>query len=145
MRLTSRTRCALRILLELASLNKDDSPHSIGSLARAQDESETFVSQIAVPLRRASIISSVRGSNGGIRLARQPAEITLLDIIEAVEGRQSLLKCLDDPKSCDRKELCATRRALTDLNDRFRALFASVNLTTFSERPCAESGDPCCI
>jgi Rrf2 family protein len=68
-----------------------------------------------VPLRNASIIRSARGAKGGYELARSPAEIFVLEVVEVLEGRSSLLECTDRPELCARSADCPTLSVWTGL------------------------------
>ena len=76
MKITAKSRYALRVLLDLA-VSGTDSPRTIKEIAASQRISEKFISRIAVPLRRAGLVATERGVKGGLRLARFPAKITL--------------------------------------------------------------------
>lgn len=71
------------------------------------DIPESFLRKIITLLAKAGLIHSQRGNNGGIRLAIPPEQLTLLDVIEAVEGKIFLNKCLVGPHFCERTQWCA--------------------------------------
>lgn len=128
MKITAKSRYALRILLDIA-LAGGDSPRSIKEIAVSQGISEKFISRIAVPLRRAGLVATARGAKGGLRLARFPAKITLLDIVEATGGPLALVHCLARPGVCNRQGRCAAERAWGGVND---ALAAALRRTTLA-------------
>lgn len=134
MKISARTRYGLRILLDIAQHEKDASPRTIGAIAESQDISAAFISRLAVPLRRAHLINAERGVGGGLRLARSPDDITLLDISEALDGPVSILKCLAAPKSCRRQAKCLARSIWNDLNTTIRNALATVTLSTVMSR-----------
>lgn len=105
--ITTRSRYGLRFLVELARL-ESSVPVDLGRVAKEQDISELYLSKLAVPLKSAGIIRSARGAKGGFELAKKAEDITLLAIVEALEGRQSLLECTADPGTCKRSADCAT-------------------------------------
>lgn len=110
MKITAKSRYALRILMDVA-MAEDRAPRSIGQVAEAQAISEKFVSRIVVPLRRAGLLATVRGVNGGLRLARFPDNISLLDIVVAIDGPLALVRCLARPGVCPRQGCCAAENA----------------------------------
>ena len=128
MKITAKSRYALRILLDLA-VSGTKGPRTIKEIAASQGISEKFISRIAVPLRRAGLVSTERGVKGGLRLARFPAKITLLDVVEATDGPLSLVHCLARPGVCKRQGRCAAEKAWTGVND---ALAAALGRTTLA-------------
>lgn len=105
--ITTRSRYGLRFLVELARLGSS-APVDLGRVAKEQDISELYLSKLAVPLKAVGIIRSARGAKGGFELAKKAEDITLMAIVEALEGRRSLLACTADPGICKRSADCAT-------------------------------------
>lgn len=85
MRISAKADYAVRAAVELASA-ADGQPVKGESIARAQAISPRFLENILAELRHAGLVRSQRGADGGYRLAREPAEITVADVIRAVEG-----------------------------------------------------------
>ena len=85
MRITAKADYAVRAALELAS-SKDGEPIKGERLAEAQDIPLQFLEHILLELKHARLIQARRGAKGGYWLARDPAEITIADVIRAVEG-----------------------------------------------------------
>jgi len=84
-RVSAKSDYALRALIEIES-RTDGAPVSAEELGRLQDIPHGFLQAILADLRRAGIVMSVRGQSGGWRLARPAAEVTVADIIRAVDG-----------------------------------------------------------
>ena len=104
--ITRATEYAIRSVVFLAQqqpgeivLKKD--------ICRTQDVTPAFLTKILQPLIKAGIVSSQRGVGGGFLLAKDPAEITLLDILQAEEGPLSLNHCLVEKDICLRENSCA--------------------------------------
>lgn len=85
MRVSAKSDYALRALIELASCG-GGAPLSAEEIGRRQDIPHGFLQSILADLRRAEVVSSVRGQNGGWRLARAASEVTVADVIRAVDG-----------------------------------------------------------
>lgn len=85
MRISARADYAVRAALELA-VRQDDGPVKAESIATVQDIPHKFLEGILGDLRRAGLVDSRRGGNGGYRLAREASEITVADVIRAVDG-----------------------------------------------------------
>ncbi len=128
MKITAKSRYALRILLDLA-VSGAKGPRTIKEIAAAQGISEKFISRIAVPLRRAGLVSTERGVRGGLRLARFPAKITLLDVVQATDGPLSLVHCLSRPGVCKRQGRCAAEKAWGGINDALAAALRRAKLS----------------
>ena len=85
---------ALHCLLYMVDLPAGKSV-GIKDLALFQGVSETYLSKVYTKLRKAGIVKSIPGVNGGYELAKSPKEITFQDIVEAVEGKASLFQCVE--------------------------------------------------
>lgn len=128
MKITAKSRYALRILLEVA-LHGDDGPRTIKEIAAAQTLSEKFISRIVVLLRRAGLLLTERGVKGGLRLARHAEKITLLDVVEATDGPLAIVHCLARPGACRRQGRCAAEKAWAGVNE---ALSEALRRTTLA-------------
>ncbi|MBR6022095.1 MAG: Rrf2 family transcriptional regulator [Kiritimatiellae bacterium] len=129
MKITAQARYALRILLDIATHGGAE-PRSIKEIAASQGISEKFISRIAVPLRRAGLVATERGAKGGLRLAKRPENVTLLAIVEAMDGPLALVPCLARPGACARQGACAAERAWGKANG---ALAAALRETTLED------------
>lgn len=85
MRVSAKSDYALRALIELASCG-GGAPLSAEEIGRRQDIPSGFLQTILADLRRAEVVRSVRGQSGGWRLARNASEVTVADVIRAVDG-----------------------------------------------------------
>ena len=79
-------------------------------------------------LRRAGIVESVRGAHGGYRMARPPAAVTALDVVELLEGSVAPVSCIDDIESCDRTGHCSTERLWRDVDQAVRAVLGATTV-----------------
>jgi Rrf2 family protein len=105
MQITRATDYAVRVTIHLAT-----SPASARVpgpvLARAVDAPESFVSKILQQLVQTGLVTSQRGMGGGFQLARPAADVSLLEVVEAIEGPTQLNLCLPQGPNCSRKEWC---------------------------------------
>lgn len=131
-KITAQARYALRILLDIA-VHDDGLPRPIKDIAAAQGISEKFIGRIAIPLRRAGLLATVRGAKGGLQLGRFPEKITLLDIVEAVDGPLSLVHCLVRPGVCARQGHCAAEIAWSGVNEALAGALRRVRLSDVLE------------
>ena len=105
MQLTRAADYGVRIMIHLASLPLG-TRQNLSALAQAGDVADNFLSNVLQQLGRAGLIDSQRGINGGFALAKPAEAITMLDIVEAIEGRLLLNTCLAPGESCGRKSWC---------------------------------------
>jgi Rrf2 family protein len=133
MKFSTRVRFALRIMVQIAG-EEGDKPVFSRKIAATQGISEPYVDQILLPLRTNGLLTSVRGRSGGYRLARTAKTITLLDIVQAVEGEFQLVDCLGDLKNCKRAPRCATREAWQMITENMQRDMKSVNLAALVAR-----------
>ena len=106
-RLTRAGECAIRGMVRLAKMNGGDGLALIADIAREEGVSKAFLAKQFQRLVRAKLVESSRGASGGVALARPASEITLRDIVEAVEGRIELNECLSAAERCKNAETCA--------------------------------------
>ena len=115
LRITKLTDYATIVLTTLA-----DAPirvHSATDLAeRARLELPT-VSKVLKPLAHAGLVTSFRGANGGYRLARPPNQISLIEIVEAIEGRLGVTECSGEHSSCEHEPHCGVQSHWRRIND----------------------------
>jgi len=109
MRISTRGEYGVRAMLDLA-LHHGQGPISLKTIAERQDISEHYLEQLIASLRKAGLVTSVRGAQGGYLLAKEPSEIRIGDIIRTLEGPIAPMECVeDDISSCNHIEKCATR------------------------------------
>ena len=128
MKITAKSRYAFRILLDIAA-HGGEKPRTIKEISASQGISEKFISRIAVPLRRAGLLATERGVKGGLHLAKLPAKITLLDVVQATDGPLALVRCLVRPGVCRRQGACAAELAWGSVNDALAGALAGVKLS----------------
>ncbi|MFQ6058383.1 MAG: RrF2 family transcriptional regulator [Anaerolineae bacterium] len=79
----------------------------INKISQAQDIPESYLAKIFQDLAKRGLLVSHRGAKGGFSLAREPSQITLREIIEAIEGPIALVNCLDGRQGCERLGSCS--------------------------------------
>ncbi len=97
---------AIRAMLHMAGVSFGTTVQ-ISAIAKQCEIPDNFLRKIVTQLQKAGLITSQRGARGGIKLATPAESLTLLDIIEAVEGKIFLNKCLMHDKVCSRTQWCA--------------------------------------
>ncbi|MBR4126870.1 MAG: Rrf2 family transcriptional regulator [Alphaproteobacteria bacterium] len=127
MKISTKGRYGLRILLDLA-LHGQEAPRLMKDIARSQQISEKYISRLILPLNEAGFITSFRGAKGGLKLAKAPKEISLLEIIEAMEGRVAIVDCVFDKEFCLKSNDCSACKVWSSLNKKIRKQMAEITL-----------------
>ncbi len=129
MRLSTVGRYALRAMVDLA-LNNEDGPARCAEIARRQEVSDQYLSQLFLKLKRADLVHSIRGPGGGYVLARGADEISAGDVLRAVEETLEPVFCVDeDPQAtCHRADGCPTHWLWAKLGDAIHTVLDSVTL-----------------
>lgn len=86
MRISAKGRYAMAALIEIASKNNAVEPVSIISVSESLGVSKLFLEQVAASLKKGGFITAVKGAKGGYQLAKDPSDITALDVLKAVEN-----------------------------------------------------------
>ena len=108
MKISTKGRYALRLMLDLAEHNTGEFI-SLKDISERQNVTVKYLEQIVTSLTRAGFLRSQRGNNGGYRLARQPSEYTIGEILRVMEGNLEPIACLENyPNDCPRAEECVT-------------------------------------
>ncbi len=132
MHITRRTDYAVRMMLELARAGGRVSSKRLGGLA---DVTYPFARSIVTDLAAAGLVDARRGPGGGVALARPAGEITLLDIVEAMEGRVALNLCATDPGYCERSAECSAHDIWSEAGAVLSAYLALQDLESLANRP----------
>ena len=103
MKISTKGRYALRVMIDIA-INSNNEYVSVKDIAVRQDISKKYLEQIMTMLSKAKLIETTRGNIGGYKLAKQPKEYKIGDILRATEGDLAPLDCLIDDNYCNRKE-----------------------------------------
>ena len=106
MKFFTKSRYALRVMIELAKYTPEKKV-PLKNIAEQQNISLKYLEQIIIPLSRAGLVRSERGSQGGYRLAVDPRRCTAGDVLRAIEGSLAPVECLDPAgKSCEFRQSC---------------------------------------
>ena len=108
MKISTRSRYGTRMVLDLAK-RFNEGPVRIGDIAEREGISVKYLEQLIIPLKQANFIKSVRGPKGGHMLTRPPEDITVGEVVKALEGGMDFTVCVGDPDQCERSPDCVTR------------------------------------
>jgi len=129
-RLSSDERRAVRAMYELARTQGHE-PVSIREISRHQNIPIPHLEQVLSKLRRAGLVESYRGIRGGYRLTRSPEQVSIGDVIRALEGDIALSDCVHpsfDPAGCAETDGCVIRLLWMELGGQIEQAFDEVSL-----------------
>jgi Rrf2 family cysteine metabolism transcriptional repressor len=119
MKLSTKGRYGLKAMLDLAVHCKEGHV-ALNSIAERQQISENYLEQLFAALKKAKLVKSVRGSQGGYSLGRSPEKITVGDILRTLEGSMSPTECVSEnceTHHCSNSECCVTRNVWEKIRD----------------------------
>ncbi|HCW03421.1 MAG TPA: transcriptional regulator, partial [Clostridium sp.] len=131
MKLSTRGRYGVKAMVDLA-VNYGDDPISIKSISDRQGISEYYLEQLFGPLRKAGIIKSTRGAQGGYILNRSPEQITVAEIIQVLEGPIEISDCIEGV-ACSNEDYCATRLLWEKIKNSIDSVLDSTTLNDIVE------------
>ena len=133
MKVSTRGRYALRLMLELALYNTG-TPVSIRDISKKQNISEKYLEQITSILNKAGFVKSIRGPQGGYFLNRKPEEYTVGMILRLTEGDLAPVACASsDSMNCDQQECCVTTRVWKEINSAINGVDDGITLADLVE------------
>ena len=129
MKLSTKGQYGLKAMYDLA-LNYGSEPISLKSIAERQEISEYYLEQLMAILRKAGLVRSVRGAYGGYMLTRDPSEITVGDVLRALEGPIGIVDCVleQDAIKCLKYENCISRIVWEKIRDSIIKTIDSITL-----------------
>lgn len=126
MRLTTKGRYAVTAMLDLA-LHRDSGPVSLADISERQGISISYLEQLFAKLRRCQLVSSVRGPGGGYRLSRDSDEISIAEVIAAVDESVDATRC-GGQGDCQEGNICLTHHLWCDLSNQIQDFLTSITL-----------------
>ena len=126
MQLTTKGRYAVTAMLDLAS-NESTRPVTLDMISQRQNISLSYLEQLFAKLRKASLVKSVRGPGGGYLLNVHADDVSLTQIIEAVDENIDLRRC-HGSKDCNRGKLCLSHHLWCEVSDQIRGFLSTRNL-----------------
>lgn len=129
MKLSTKGRYGLRAMLDMA-MDEGNEPIATRTIAGRQGISERYLEQIMIPLKQNGLIKSVRGSQGGYILGRNPKDISVGDVIRVLEGPIAPVECVSEvnPDECQRADYCVTRIIWSRVRDAITEVLDSYSL-----------------
>ena len=133
MKLSTKGRYGARLMLDLA-LHYGKGSLLLKDVAKRQEISEKYLGHLILPLKAAGLINATRGAHGGYTLAKAPENITLREVIQAVEGEMAVVECVSSPKVCSRVDFCVTRDIWSLMSEKITEILDSTTLQDMVNR-----------
>ncbi|HZS76292.1 MAG TPA: Rrf2 family transcriptional regulator [Ktedonobacteraceae bacterium] len=133
MKLTMKGDYGLRAMLDLAAYY-GQGPIESADIASRQHIPEQYLDQILMVLRKEGLVKSVRGPKGGHMLARSPAQITMAQVMQALEGYVPPMECLPNPDFCQLSPGCALREVWRKIDEMTQQVLISTTIEELAQR-----------
>ena len=140
MKLSTRGRYGIHAMYDLAR-NADCGPQPIKAIAERESIPEAYLEQLIAILKRENLVVSTRGAQGGYMLSRRPEEITVGDVLRALEGGLNLVDCLLEEDTCGKTCACPSRIVWMKIRDGLNRVVDGITLQDMVndyERMCAQ-------
>lgn len=127
---------SLKALIMLAQRYPSPEPLRVEEIASAQGVPENYLRRLLVELKRGGLVMSQKGPSGGYLLARNPARITMADIVQLIEGEFVPVECLEEGAnaSCSRADPCAMREVWTEVRESVKAILRRTTLQALAQK-----------
>jgi Rrf2 family protein len=132
-RVSRRVDYGLKLLIALAA-DDNTAAQATSRLAERLEIPLAFLHQIGRSLIQAGILRSSPGPGGGLRLNQPPEKITLLQVLETLDGPVRLSACLEDPEACGHDESCTSYQMWTDIQARLTRELSQIRLSTLAHQ-----------
>jgi Rrf2 family protein len=133
MKISTRGRYALRMMLDIARNGGQKSPVSLASVSQRTGISHGYLEQVALALRGAHLVRGVAGRHGGYTLSCPADKICIRQIIEATIGPVCVVDCIDEPEACPRAEFCECRVVYALINQRIGEVLEEFSLADLAD------------
>lgn len=130
--ITSREHYGLRLALRLAETYKTKNPISLSEISKLENISMKYLEHLIVPIKKAKWVESTRGREGGYLMTKDPAKITLKNLIDITSDSPNIIYCLEKngKKKCSIECTCRSKKAWNRVQE---AMFKAMENIKFSE------------
>lgn len=142
MKISTKGRYGLRALIDLAQYSQDE-PIAISSIAARQNISERYLEQLMAMLKKAGLIKSIRGASGGYFMAKDCEDISVGDVLRALEGNIEPVECTGDQEKdgCDAADNCVTKYVWQKIRDSINQTVDQIMISQLVEESRRIGGD----
>lgn len=145
MKISTRGRYALRIMVELAKAQPNEYI-SLNTLSEKQSISQKYLEQIVPLLTRGGLVRSIRGNKGGYTLSKAPDKVTVGDILRATEGSIAPVPCLEsEENTCEKSPYCPTLKIWSGLYETINHYLNGITLQQIVDDTPEQVIDDYCI
>ena len=123
------------IAMKHLATHRRQSSSSASEIAEEYGISATLMAKVLQKLARRSLVIAKHGSSGGYQLARDPGQISALDVISAIDGPVLITSCVTSHGNCDATERCSVREPLRRVNESILSVLGTVTISQMSEGP----------
>lgn len=136
MMLTTKSRYAVMAMVDIAINAESEKPVKLAEIAGRQEIALNYLEQIFTLLKQAGLVKSVKGPGGGYVISKASSEITVADVVEAVDESVEMTRCASHKKEGCMKESarCVTHDIWEGLTDQIRAYLSSITLADISSK-----------
>src|ERR1700724_2835120 len=117
------------------AMHRQEHACSANEISEVYGISTTLMAKVLQKLARQGVVAAKHGSNGGYQLARDPGQITALDVISAIDGPVLITSCVTSHGNCDATERCSVKEPLRRVNESILNVLSSVSISQLSEDP----------
>ena len=132
MRLSQKADYAIRMMVDLACMSNNQRT-TVGEITQRQDVAEPFMAKITSQAAVAGLVVTHRGTGGGLALAQPADSITMLQIIEAIDGPMTFNRCTFEPSRCPRLNKCAMNPIWEKAQQQLKALLSNTLLSEIAQ------------
>lgn len=137
MKLSTKGRYAVTAMMHLA-IHGRQTPVTLSEISACQGISLSYLEQLFSKLRRRGLVEGVRGPGGGYRLALPAQQVTIANIISAVDERMDVTRCCGK-ENCQNGQRCLTHHLWSDLSEQIFAFLEGISLAQFAEHPAIQN------
>ena len=135
MKVSTKSRSSMRLLIDLAS-NADQRPVPASEISKRQNISVKYLEQLIITLKKAELVTSVRGARGGHQLATQPEEINFGQVIRLMEAGTDSDECFCHQEKCTLMDYCLLNIAWQKALDAFFEQLDAVSIAELAKVCC---------
>ena len=139
MKLSTRARYALRMMVEIAQQTQDGTAVSLSDVADRTEMPRRYLEQLAIGLKQAQLIRGITGKGGGYLLLQPPTRIGARQIIEAAIGPINIVDCVGAPEICRKADRCECRWVYLLINSRVVDVLDHISLADLADRSRLEN------
>lgn len=134
MKLSTKGRYGLRAMIDLADFS-EEMPQSIANIAARQSISDSYLEQLMAKLKKSGLVTSIRGAQGGYVLAKESSQISVGDILRALEGDLSPVNCsgIKGEEGCSGSRTCVTKNVWKRIDDSIQNAVDGIYLSELVE------------